>query len=109
MPDRMPDCMSAAMTPAGRFAVGHDHPSLPGHFPGRPVVPGVVLLDRAAALIAPHLPGRALAGVPLAKFLLPVLPGQEVLVGFRDAGDGRVPFRCEVGGAPAAVGTLLFG
>lgn len=96
------------MTLAGTFQVGHDHPSLPGHFPGRPVVPGVVLLDLAAAVIAPHLPGRALAGIPQAKFLLPVLPGQEVSVAFRGANGGRVAFRCEVGGATATLGTLLF-
>lgn len=96
------------MTQAGTFEIGHDHPSLPGHFPGRPVVPGVVLLDHAAALIAPHLPGRALSGISLAKFLLPVLPGQEVHVAFRDASDGRVVFRCEVGGATATLGTFLF-
>lgn len=96
------------MTHAGIFQVGHEHPSLPGHFPGRPVVPGVVVLDLAAAVIAPHLPGRALAGIPLAKFLLPILPGQEVSVAFRDASDGRVAFRCELAGATATLGTLLF-
>lgn len=96
------------MTPAGTFQVGHEHPSLPGHFPGRPIVPGVVVLNLAAGLIAPHLSGRALAGVPVVKFLLPVLPGQEVRVVFRDASGGRVAFRCEVGGAVATLGTLLF-
>lgn len=27
------------------FRVPADHPSLPGHFPGQPIVPGVLLLD----------------------------------------------------------------
>ena len=33
------------MQPLGAFRIAADHPALPGHFPGRPVVPGVVLLD----------------------------------------------------------------
>ena len=97
-----------AMAAAGTFRIEHDHPSLPGHFPGRPIVPGVVLIDHAAALIAPHLAGRTLAGVPLAKFTRPVLPVDAVQVGFRDQGDGRVAFRCEVDGAASLTGTLQF-
>ena len=34
-----------------QFVVAPDHPSLPGHFPGRPLVPGVVLLDRVLEAI----------------------------------------------------------
>ena len=69
---------------------------------------GVVLLDHAAALIAPHLAGRALRGAPVVKFTRPVRPGEAVQVGFRDGGDGRVAFRCDVDGAACLTGTFQF-
>jgi len=57
------------------FTVPADHPSLPGHFPGAPVVPGVVVLaELLAQLPAPTVGARRLAWV---KFLRPLLPGQE--------------------------------
>lgn len=70
---------SAQWQVAGRFSVPPEHPSLPGHFPGQPVVPGVLLLDEVLALIAPHLSGTV-TGVRNAKFLQPVLPSEEVEV-----------------------------
>jgi 3-hydroxyacyl-[acyl-carrier-protein] dehydratase len=41
----------------GQFIIAADHPALPGHFPGNPIVPGVVLLDEALALIRRHTGG----------------------------------------------------
>lgn len=59
-----------------RFVIPADHPSLPGHFPGHPVVPGVVLLDRVLQAIEQrHGPMPALQ-LPQVKFLQPLLPGQ---------------------------------
>jgi hypothetical protein len=61
-----------------RLSISPDHPALPGHFPGQPVVPGVVLLDHLieateAALARPvHV-----TGLPQVKFLAPLLPGEE--------------------------------
>ena len=57
----------------GAFTIRSDHPALPGHFPGRPVVPGVVLLDRVAAALA-RWRGQRIAALPQVKFLAPLLP-----------------------------------
>jgi 3-hydroxyacyl-[acyl-carrier-protein] dehydratase len=57
------------------FSIGAAHPALPGHFPGRPVVPGVVLLDRVAAALE-RWRGLGIAGLAQVKFLRPLLPGQ---------------------------------
>lgn len=54
------------------FTVPADHPSLAGHFPGAPMVPGVVVLDYALAKLAwPTGDGRRLAWVKFKKWLLP--------------------------------------
>lgn len=68
------------------FVIAADHPSLPGHFPGRPLVPGVVLLDRVLdAIDAAHAqsglaPPRGTLRLPQVKFLQPLLPDQAARV-----------------------------
>lgn len=92
----------------GQFEIAPDHPCLPGHFPGRPVVPGVVLLDEALALLLAAAPGLRVAGLPNVRFLRPVLPGESVEV-LREgpACPGRVSFVCRVTGQNAVRGAAL--
>ena len=52
------------------------HPALPGHFPGQPIVPGVVLLDSVVAALADF--EITVTGVRKLKFLAPLPPGEPV-------------------------------
>ena len=96
------------MRSIGEFCIPVDHPSLPGHFPGRPVVPGVVLLDAAFAMILAQRPGRMVTGVHTVKFTQPVRPGQRVSVACAEGAE-RVPFACAVSGQDVVRGVLTIG
>ncbi|WP_006580194.1 MULTISPECIES: hypothetical protein [Cupriavidus] len=76
------------MNSAGVFTIEAGHPALPGHFPGQPIVPGVVLLDHAVLRIAAAL-GRAPQPSRLAsvKFLATVTPNEPVTVRYASVGD----------------------
>ena len=58
------------------FSIPVDHPALPGHFPGRPIVPGVVVLDRVLAAIEAQHGALGPLRMPQVKFVQPLLPRQ---------------------------------
>lgn len=98
---------------AQRLTFPSDHPALPGHFPGRPIVPGVVLLDRIMAAAGEFLSEREggrwrISQAPSVKFLQPLPPGTAVEIHF-DGDAGKLRFRAELVDAPGGVvvsGTL---
>jgi len=61
-------------------AIHADHPSLSGHFPGEPIVPGVVILDEIADALHQCYPDAHLAGIPVVKFLAPLRPDQQFTI-----------------------------
>lgn len=79
----------------GGFAVPAGHPALAGHFPGRPIAPGVVLLDECLRLALPA--GARLASLPGVKFLGEVGPDERVEVVSSEPLSGRVAFSARVG------------
>lgn len=67
------DAIQPMVVPAG-------HPALPGHFPDRPIVPGVVILARVKEAILTQLPHIELGALLNVRFHAPLTPGQGFLV-----------------------------
>ncbi|MES2687324.1 MAG: 3-hydroxyacyl-ACP dehydratase [Pseudomonadota bacterium] len=93
------------------FAAGH--PAFAGHFPGRPIVPGVLLLDAAIHAVLQARHGDAIGGatcqVSSAKFLSPVSPDENLTLSWSDNGKGQVRFDIAGGGRQVATGVLAWG
>lgn len=88
-------------------SIGHDHPSLAGHFPGHPVVPGVVLLDEVLSLVRESSgAAQSVTGLPLVKFSSPLSPGEVVTIHVDLDEAGQATFSCRVGTRLVASGTI---
>ena len=83
------------------LAIAPDHPAYAGHFPGRPLLPGVVLLAEVMA---------AVEGGPWdiahAKFLDAVRPGDALTLRHEPATQGRVRFEVRSARGLVATGQL---
>jgi 3-hydroxyacyl-[acyl-carrier-protein] dehydratase len=92
---------------ATALAVARDHPAYAGHFPGNPILPGVVILAEALAAIA-----RA-TSVPVerwevasTKFLEPVTPGTSLTLTHQRLDGGAIRFEVRSPTGVVASGSL---
>ncbi len=92
-----------------------------GHFPGRPIMPGVLIVEAMAqvgGIVLLKLPDAAgqlalFAGIDGVRFRRPVLPGDQLvitteLLTIRQRRIGKMKARAEVEGQLAAEGELMF-
>ncbi len=95
----MPDCIALPIAP--------DHPAFAGHFPGMPIVPGVVLLDLALQAIGTAI-GHHLSACQIgsAKFLSPVAPGEPVQVHYALQANGAIRFDIVSAARKVATGSI---
>lgn len=73
--------------------IPHTHPSLPGHFPGRPVVPGVVILDAVQQAIETEVGMLPALRLPRVKFVQPLLPDEAAQIVIESPAPGCWRFR----------------
>ncbi len=91
-------------------SISPSHPALPGHFPGEPIVPGVVLLDEIIDAVAREFAfwrndiGPTVRSV---KFTRPVRAGETLQIRLMPGGRDTVRFECTVDGHAAVSGALV--
>ncbi len=81
------------MNDVTQWIVPADHPAFAGHFPGQPILPGVVLLDMAMHAIAVSA-GIALDACEISavKFLSTVHPGDRLEIRHNHVAGGAIRF-----------------
>jgi 3-hydroxyacyl-[acyl-carrier-protein] dehydratase len=96
------------MTFEVRRSITADQPSLPGHFPDAPLVPGVLILDEVRAALQDWQKDYELTAIRTVKFLQPLKPEQQFTICLSANNDipSEVNFCCRVEGRVIAEGQL---
>ncbi len=98
------------MTHTTYWTVPLDHPAFAGHFPGTPILPGVVLLDTALQAIS-EASSIALdrCEISSVKFLSPANPGDALMIQHEISASGTIRFDIMAGPRKIATGSIVPG
>ena len=88
------------------LTIAAEHPALDGHFPGAPVLPGVVLLDEMVRAVE-RGPGAGRWRIGTAKFVRPVHAGETLTLRQERLPNGSIRFSVLRDGEPVAHGVLV--
>ncbi len=73
--------MQASRTQTRLISIPLEHPVFEGHFPGRPIVPGSMLIDLVLAAWEDS-GDKPIISIPSVKFHRPVAPGDTLVLHF---------------------------
>jgi predicted hotdog family 3-hydroxylacyl-ACP dehydratase len=84
-------------------------PLFEGHFPGRPILPGIAELALVADALSPGGADAGVAAIPFARFRGLVLPGDRLEVEAVPRGEGGIRFEVRRAREIVANGAMVFG
>lgn len=90
-------------------SIAGDHPSLPGHFAGAPIVPAVVIIDEINTALTEWRPEYQTVGIRILKFLSPLKPDQSFVISLsvQDQPANEVDVICRIDNRVIVRGRLL--
>lgn len=95
------------MTIDARGVIAIDHPALAGHFPGNPIVPGVLILDEVLRVLEECRGQVRLTRVVSVKFTSPLKPDEVFHIKIDESGESHIEFECTLDGRALASGRLV--
>jgi 3-hydroxymyristoyl/3-hydroxydecanoyl-(acyl carrier protein) dehydratase len=76
------------------FIVNSSHPSISGHFPGNPIVPGAVIIENVIKVFSRSNDSREITSLSTVKFIKPIEVNQKVDVNFLSISTELISFEC---------------
>ncbi len=91
-----------------QFCISRTHPSLSGHFPGNPIVPGVIILDYVQLTLQHWQKAAYIKTFVQVKFLQPLAPEQSFTIFLKQVSTELCKFTCASETQKFVVGSFIF-